>query len=216
MLYDTHYRMAALAAIETSLHFGAKSYDAVCACKERVVLAHTDIPAGDDAGAALAYDNHAGLSLSAVSDLHAQKLRIGVRQVFSCSATLFCCHMLCILCPMNIQESWLKIKSAHRLRQFLEDAAIPLIVILVGAGSFGLGRISALEAQKQPIAISQTAASIIPAGGQVVASKSGAKYHFPWCSGAAAISEKNKIVFENAEKARVAGYLPAGNCKGLE
>jgi len=112
---------------------------------------------------------------------------------------------------MNIQESWQKIK-----RLPLEDAAIPLLVILVGVGSFGLGRMSMLEAQKAPITVSQAATGALAAGGQVVASKTGTKYHYPWCAGANGISEKNKITFESKEKARAAGYLPAGNCKGLE
>ena len=117
---------------------------------------------------------------------------------------IYCTHM-------NIAESWSKIKHLP-----LQDAATPILVILVGLGSFGLGRMSVLEASKTPISISQAAASAIPAGGQVVASKSGNKYHYPWCAGAGAISEKNKITFESNEKARAAGYLPAGNCKGLE
>jgi hypothetical protein len=53
-------------------------------------------------------------------------------------------------------------------------------------------------------------------GGQVVASKSGAKYHYPWCAGAKQISEKNKITFNSITEARAAGYTPATNCKGLK
>ncbi len=53
-------------------------------------------------------------------------------------------------------------------------------------------------------------------GGQVVASRSGKKYHFPWCPGAETISEKNKIWFADEKEARRRGYTPAGNCKGLE
>ncbi|TSC62722.1 MAG: hypothetical protein G01um101448_259 [Parcubacteria group bacterium Gr01-1014_48] len=52
-------------------------------------------------------------------------------------------------------------------------------------------------------------------GGQYVASKKGTKYHFPWCGGAARISEENKIWFNSKEEAEKAGYTPAGNCKGL-
>lgn len=112
---------------------------------------------------------------------------------------------------MNIQESWLKIKSLP-----LQDAAMPLLVILVGLGSFGLGRMSMLEAQKAPITVSQAVTGALAGGGQVVASKSGTKYHYPWCGGANGISEKNKITFESVDAARAAGYTPAGNCKGLE
>lgn len=52
--------------------------------------------------------------------------------------------------------------------------------------------------------------------GGVVGSKTGSKYHFPWCSGAVRIREDNKIFFASVEAARKAGYTPAGNCKGLK
>ncbi|MBI2048583.1 MAG: hypothetical protein HYT30_01515 [Parcubacteria group bacterium] len=112
---------------------------------------------------------------------------------------------------MNIPEAWLKIKQLP-----VNDFAMPLLVIFVGVGSFGLGRLSAQEAQKQPTAVSQVAAAVMPQGGTVIASKTGKKYHFPWCAGTQQISEKNKITFASEEKARAAGYLPAGNCKGLQ
>jgi methylphosphotriester-DNA--protein-cysteine methyltransferase len=53
-------------------------------------------------------------------------------------------------------------------------------------------------------------------GGRIVASKTGAKYHLPWCSGAQTMKEENKIWFDSPEEARAAGYTPAANCKGLE
>lgn len=53
-------------------------------------------------------------------------------------------------------------------------------------------------------------------GGQIVASRNGNKYHFPWCSGAQKIAEANKIWFSSIEEAREAGYTPASNCKGLK
>lgn len=51
---------------------------------------------------------------------------------------------------------------------------------------------------------------------EVVASKNGTKYHYPWCAGAKQISEKNKITFSSIEEAKKAGYTPASNCKGLK
>ena len=60
-------------------------------------------------------------------------------------------------------------------------------------------------------------AVLAPKGGEeVVASKSGTKYHYPWCPGAKQISEKNKISFSSIEEARAKGYTPASNCKGLK
>ncbi len=118
------------------------------------------------------------------------------------------------------------------------------IIVLVGLSGFGLGRLSVEESTNPGLritetekltetpAVSQAATAVIAsepsktggppapdrAGGQageVVASKNGSKYHFPWCSGAKAISAANKISFASTEEARKAGYTPASNCKGL-
>ena len=56
----------------------------------------------------------------------------------------------------------------------------------------------------------------VSSGEQVVASKNGTKYHYPWCAGAKQIAEKNKITFASTEEARAKGYTPAANCKGLK
>ncbi|MFZ2252750.1 MAG: hypothetical protein WAW13_01085 [Minisyncoccia bacterium] len=48
-----------------------------------------------------------------------------------------------------------------------------------------------------------------------VASKSGTKYHLPWCGSAKQIKEENKIWFATKEEAEKAGYTPASNCKGI-
>lgn len=50
---------------------------------------------------------------------------------------------------------------------------------------------------------------------EVVASKNGETYSFPWCSGAKRISEKNKIVFSSKQEAEKAGYREAKNCTGF-
>ena len=150
---------------------------------------------------------------------------------------------------MTIHELPPQIKrTLERLNS--REVYILLIIVLVGFGSFGLGRLSRLEEAKLPIrlegaasgmtadsaaAFSSVAAEGAPppaqatgavprqndlvgleSGGKLVASKSGAKYHFPWCSGAQRISEANKIWFNSVEEARKAGYTPASNCKGLK
>jgi len=118
-----------------------------------------------------------------------------------------------------------------------------LTIILVAFASFGLGRLSVNIQEKTPIifpqkfpVFEQKAQAYIPQdseqiepnliinnnllpqvqSGSVVASKNGAKYHFPWCSGAVRIKDENKIWFDNVEEAKKAGYEPASNCKGLE
>ena len=58
-------------------------------------------------------------------------------------------------------------------------------------------------------------APVADSGGQYVASKSGSKYHLPWCPGAKQMKEENKIFFNSKEEAEAAGYTPAANCKGI-
>lgn len=114
-----------------------------------------------------------------------------------------------------------------------------LLVFLVAFASFGLGRLSIYEEKRVPVEIkfsesaqmsskspmetisesgevmgASTASAEV--GGEVVASKSGTKYHYPWCAGAKQIADKNKISFASTDEARRAGYTPAANCKGLK
>ena len=114
------------------------------------------------------------------------------------------------------------------------------IIVLVAMASFGIGRLNFYSNNKVPLEIKYservisteekgsaskvtsdgevkgvTVTSVAPSE-EVVASKNGTKYHFPWCAGAKQIAEKNKITFPNVESARAAGYTPAANCKGLK
>lgn len=102
----------------------------------------------------------------------------------------------------------------------MAEWGIVALVLLVGMASFGLGRLSALEEARPAISVSQAAAAAdsvsMQVGGQVVASRKGSAYHFPWCSGATSIAPQNKIWFASSAAAQAAGYRPAKNCKGLE
>lgn len=119
---------------------------------------------------------------------------------------------------MTLQELWEKINS--------RDFFFAAVVVLVGFASFGLGRLSLLESRREPVRIENALVAGIggvkneeekvAVGGQIVASKTGSKYHYPWCAGASQITEKNKIWFASSEEARKAGYAPASNCKGLK
>lgn len=51
---------------------------------------------------------------------------------------------------------------------------------------------------------------------KVVASKTGTRYYFPWCSGASRIKTENRLEFATVALARANGYTPAKNCKGLK
>jgi len=113
------------------------------------------------------------------------------------------------------------------------DIFIATIILSVAFLSFFLGRISVLQEERGQFQV------IYPEGQQAfvagatepqneenkttvseseknyVASKTGSKYHFPWCSGAKAIKEENKVYFATKAEAERAGYDPAANCKGL-
>jgi len=111
---------------------------------------------------------------------------------------------------------------------------IALLILLVTA-SFGLGRFTLYEENKVPVVIRNdtgleeatllsqngdvkgaTTNTVEQSGGEVIASKKGTKYHYPWCSGGKTISPANRITFSSLEEARKAGYTPAANCKGLK
>ncbi len=115
---------------------------------------------------------------------------------------------------MTLQEFWEKCNS--------RDFFVSGVIILVGFASFGLGRLSntlplsSAALGLLPLKQGGEAEGVLNPGGQIVASRTGAKYHFPWCAGAMAIAEKNKIYFASVEDARKAGYTPASNCKGLK
>ncbi|MEY3784545.1 MAG: hypothetical protein RLZZ230_867 [Candidatus Parcubacteria bacterium] len=131
----------------------------------------------------------------------------------------------------------------RKFKSFIADDAIftALLLIMVGVISFGLGRQSATESsinglnkssagviftespfsnpiqKTNPVASStETTAVKIPTSGQLVASRSGTKYHLTSCPGAKQIKEANKIYFDTVDKARAAGYTPASNCPGLQ
>jgi len=121
---------------------------------------------------------------------------------------------------MTIQEFTLKIKNI-----FSPDVIVVIIIILVGFSSFGLGRLSVIENSKDTVRVEIDQSAVIAesikyedttlVGGKFVASKNSTIYHFPWCSGAKRIAEKNKIYFNSKEEAKSAGYRKAANCKGL-
>lgn len=119
------------------------------------------------------------------------------------------------------------------------DIFIVLAICLIGLAGFGLGKISSLEKVREPLLINRVLSNPLienPSAnipleatisakalassegslGLLVASKTGKKYHFPWCSGATQIADKNKIWFSSYEEAQRAGYTKATNCKGLE
>ncbi|MBI2097328.1 MAG: hypothetical protein HYT46_00090 [Candidatus Vogelbacteria bacterium] len=103
----------------------------------------------------------------------------------------------------------------------------PVNFLLLAVLSFGLGRLTKIDESREPVRIESAGLAAQVAGseppeiktdrqsGQLVGSKNGGKYHYPWCAGAARIKEENKIWFQDTEEAKRAGYTPAANCPGL-
>ncbi len=137
-----------------------------------------------------------------------------------------------------VKEIWKKCKS--------KEVMLVITIVMFGSLSFGLGRLSKTYENKPQVSIITpknmvekiTVEKIALSGdklvanpisatknnikeeeskeGIVVASKTGKKYHLPWCSGAKTISDNNKIWFNSIDEAKKAGYTPALNCKGLK
>lgn len=125
---------------------------------------------------------------------------------------------------VSIQENWQKFKSWEGR----VTVVLALLMVIVAVVSFVSGRMSVvlseennkpyIPIQAQVIAptelVSPITASDVKTGGYV-ASKSGTKYHLPWCGSAQQIKESNKIWFATKAEAEAAGYTPAANCKGI-
>ena len=119
-----------------------------------------------------------------------------------------------------------KIYSQEKGLKIKDDIYIVLLIVFVGISSYGLGKISAYEKNKEPISILKTQEYIYSTlnstsssetnSGEVMASKNGTKYYYPWCSGASRISDQNKVWFNTIDDAKSAGLTPASNCTGLK
>jgi hypothetical protein len=142
------------------------------------------------------------------------------------------CHILIYdnIMAMSIEYFRQKINSIKNILNN-KDILIIIIILLTSFASFGLGRMSIIEDNKKSIYI-ESSASVVKSHKDndsidnitkvkntdahlYIASKSGTKYHFPWCSGAKRIKEDNKVWFSTKDEAEKAGYTPARNCKGL-
>lgn len=147
---------------------------------------------------------------------------------------------------INLDDSESKEDSNFiaKIKSFLDGRYfMPILITLAIITAFFFGRISVLENKRIPVRViyenggevkgvntdntpqppsyskrgeGQINTTLIDSSGQVVGSKNGTKYHFPWCAGAKQISEKNLITFNSIEEARAKGYTPAANCKGLK
>ncbi|MBI2475721.1 MAG: hypothetical protein HYV67_00580 [Candidatus Taylorbacteria bacterium] len=153
---------------------------------------------------------------------------------------------------MSIKESGEKIKSWVRelLNRIRESETGPkyytaAVIILVGLSSFGLGRLSVIDENRQPIIIEQDGVTITGTLTQAVTARAESQTQTasvakgfragtpPAMAGgklvaskngtkyyypwcASNIADKNKIWFNSEAEARAKGYQPAANCKGLK
>jgi len=114
------------------------------------------------------------------------------------------------------------------IKRFIREDAYfyALLVVLVAASSFALGRLSVIdantsqsagvvrsdgpdEAHFEAIAVESVSSS----EAVLVGSKNGTKYHARWCPGASQIHEENKVFFNSEAEANAKGYTAAGNCE---
>lgn len=118
----------------------------------------------------------------------------------------------------NIQVLWASCKRVAD--EAIGEWGIFAVVILMALGSFGLGRLSALEGARPLVSVTEAATSqgmpTLALGGQFVAARSGTVYYYPWCAGAAKIAVQNQVWFASEQAAQKAGYTAAKNCKGLQ
>ncbi len=100
-----------------------------------------------------------------------------------------------------------------------------VIVIGVGVGSFGLGRLSVINTTKLtedkvsivsgPLSSKSSQSRVTTSNNTpssslgFVASKNGKIYYTPSCAGAKRIKEENKVWFTSTEEAKNAGYSPS-------
>ena len=112
----------------------------------------------------------------------------------------------------------------EKIKQFLEsdkgkDILIVIIIILVGLGSFELGRLSK-ENDKEGLKIEykgqdNTQVSDVgrpTSGKNFFASNKGSKYYSVSCSSGKTIKEENKVYFKTGEEAERAGYALSSAC----
>ena len=117
----------------------------------------------------------------------------------------------------SIQDWGQKIKSVAE-GAVLQWGLITLVV-LMSIVSFGLGRLSMLEAVRPVVSVGQANPLSTPRGmyigGLYVAAATGEVYYFPWCGAVEKIAPANRRWFKTEKDAKAAGYRAAKNCKGL-
>lgn len=107
------------------------------------------------------------------------------------------------------------------MKEIPNSVLILFVAVSFSVASFGIGYLAGSVAEMgEGSLIVESSSTIATAadfavGGQVVASKNGTQYYFPWCGAVHRIKKVNQIWFSQASSARRAGYTPAIHCKGV-
>lgn len=110
-----------------------------------------------------------------------------------------------------------------------KDVLVVIIVILVGLGSFELGRLSKESSSGLKIDSSDTDVGAVPdvgipqggsptsgtpsSGKTFFASSKGKKYYTTSCSAGKTIKQENRVYFATGEEAEAAGYTLSSSCQ---
>ncbi len=138
-------------------------------------------------------------------------------------------HPLEKINPVRNREGSQRPSVSNEVKQFLKsekgkDFLVIMVVVLVGLGSFELGRLSKnsnnagirIEYADQGANVSQAAFSTEAyantAGKNFFASSKGSKYYPLGCSAGNNIKQENKIYFNTREDAEGAGYELSSAC----
>lgn len=105
-------------------------------------------------------------------------------------------------------------------KRFIGKTWLIIGFILSIFGSYGLGFLSAIDTLKIPIYVEKSQENVyqkekIEENQYILASKSGTKFYFIWCSGSNRIKEENRVFFQSIDEAIKKGYQPAKNCPGM-
>jgi len=113
------------------------------------------------------------------------------------------------------------------VKEHESDILLTIGIVLVALISFGVGRLTSPQINKEPIVIQESTAAIeqslsedlkeinkeTAGQGRFVGSIKSNKYHWPDCPWAKKIAPANQIWFTSEKEAQAAGYIP---CSGFE
>lgn len=105
-----------------------------------------------------------------------------------------------------------------------KDVLVVIIVILVGLGSFELGRLSKTggseglkieypaQNTENGTSVSLSNSTIVASSKTFFASSKGSKYYTTSCSAGKTIKQENRVYFATGEEAQAAGYTLSSAC----